>query len=68
MISKDNNSITFTSKTFHWWPFSFTDSHYPGIWRGFVEQNNITLTDTDITVSYTKNRIGEFSLPIIVVR
>lgn len=44
MISKDNNSITFTSKTFHWWPFGFTDSHYPKFWRGFVEQNNITLT------------------------
>lgn len=64
MISKDNNSITFTSKTFHWWPFGFTDSHYPKFWRGFVEQNNITLTDTDITVSYTKNRIGEYSLPV----
>ena len=51
MISTDNNSITFTSKTFHWWPFSIFDAHYPGFWRGFVEQNNITLTDTDIIVS-----------------
>lgn len=30
MISTDNNSITFTSKTFHWWPFSIFDAHYPG--------------------------------------
>lgn len=64
MISTDNNSITFTSKTFHWWPFSIFDAHYPGFWRGFVEQNNITLTDTDIIVSYSKGGKGEFSLPV----
>ena len=64
MISTDNHSITFTSKTFHWWPFSFFDAHYPGYWRGFIEQNNITLTDKDITISYSKNGKGEFSLPI----
>lgn len=64
MISTDNNSITFTSKTFHWWPFSFTDFHYPGFWRGFVEENNITITDTDIIVSYSKSKKGEFHLPV----
>lgn len=64
MIQEENNSIKFTSRTFHWWPFSLTDVHFPGLWRGFVEQNNITLTDTNITVSYTKKEIGKFSLPI----
>lgn len=64
MINTENRPITFISKTFHWWPFSFTDAHYPGLWRGFVEQNNITLTDTEITVSYSKNGEGEFSLPV----
>lgn len=64
MITTDNNSIRFTSKTFHWWPFSFFDRHYPMFWRGFVEQDNITLTDDKITVSFSKDCKGEFSLPI----
>lgn len=63
MISTDNNSIVITSRTFHWWPFSF-DVHFPGHWRGFVEQDNIILTDSDIIVSYSKDGKGEFSLPI----
>lgn len=62
MITKDGNSIIFTSKTFHWCPFDF--SSRLRAWRGFVEQNNIRITDTDIIVSYSKDCKCEFSLPI----
>lgn len=59
-----NNSISYSSKAFHLWPFGLVGQHLnlrKFLWRGFVEKTQVTINDSEFIIQY---RNEEWTYPI----